>query len=114
VVTDFLQFVGNKPLIGHHVGFDFQMVQNAMKRHWSYPLRNKQLDTVQLVKEVLPSHHKSKTLPSNHFSLDYLCNLFQIPIEDRHTALGDAYLTAILFLRLTSGISHNKLSSLFR
>ncbi len=113
VVADFLRFVGNRSLIGHHVGFDFKIVENAMRHHWSYPLRNKQLDTVQLVKEVLPSHHKSKTLPSNHFSLDYLCNLFKIPIEDRHTALGDAYLTAILFLRLTSEISPSKLSSLF-
>jgi len=113
VVLRFIEFIGNKPLIGHHVGFDFKMISNSMKRHWKYPLRNKQLDTVDLVREVLPSHHKNKTLPSQHFSLDYLCDLLQIPIEDRHTALGDAYLTAVLFLSLFHSATPSKQRALF-
>ena len=34
------------------------------------------------------------------FSLDALCNMFGVVPHDRHTAGGDAFLTAQIFLRL--------------
>ena len=34
------------------------------------------------------------------FSLDGLCEMFGIPAHDRHTAGGDAFITAQVFLRL--------------
>ena len=38
--------------------------------------------------------------PIRHFTLDALCGLFDVIPHDRHTASGDAFLTAQLFLRL--------------
>jgi len=113
VVYQFLQFVTGCPVIGHHVGFDHAMIDVAMKQHWNYPFRNLRLDTAALVREALPSHSKHKTIPNHHFSLDYLCKQLRIPIEDRHTALGDAYLTAVLFLHLKRMLTDQKLNTLF-
>jgi len=113
VVYQFLQFIAGCPVIGHHVDFDCAMIDLAMKRHWEYPFRNKRLDTVALTRTTLPSHSKNKTLPNHHFSLDFLCKQLHIPIEDRHTALGDAYLTAVLFLKLKRMLTGEKLNALF-
>jgi DNA polymerase-3 subunit epsilon len=35
-----------------------------------------------------------------HFTLDALCDLFGVVPHDRHTAEGDAFMTAQVFLRL--------------
>jgi DNA polymerase-3 subunit epsilon len=34
------------------------------------------------------------------YSLDEIANKFDISTKDRHTALGDAYITAIAFLKI--------------
>jgi DNA polymerase-3 subunit epsilon len=38
--------------------------------------------------------------PIREFTLDALCDLFGVIPHDRHTASGDAFITAQLFLRL--------------
>jgi DNA polymerase-3 subunit epsilon len=38
--------------------------------------------------------------PIRHFTLDALCGLFGVIPHDRHTASGDAFITAQVFLRL--------------
>ena len=38
--------------------------------------------------------------PIRHFTLDGLCQMFGVIPHDRHTASGDAFITAQVFLRL--------------
>ncbi len=38
--------------------------------------------------------------PIRHFTLDALCDMFGVIPHDRHTASGDAFITAQVFLRL--------------
>ncbi len=38
--------------------------------------------------------------PIRHFSLDALCEMFDVIPHDRHTASGDAFITAQVLLRL--------------
>ena len=38
--------------------------------------------------------------PIRHFTLDALCEMFGVIPHDRHTASGDAFITAQVFLRL--------------
>jgi DNA polymerase III epsilon subunit-like protein len=38
--------------------------------------------------------------PIRHFTLDALCTMFGVIPHDRHTAAGDAFITAQVFLRL--------------
>lgn len=38
--------------------------------------------------------------PVRQFTLDALCTMFDVVPHDRHTAAGDAFITAQVFLRL--------------
>jgi DNA polymerase III subunit epsilon len=41
-----------------------------------------------------------RTVVNEAYSLDRLCEKYQIELDDRHTAPGDAFLTAQLLLKL--------------
>lgn len=110
-IIDFLAFIKNAVLVAHHAAFDVAMINAALKRMGLPKLKNKVLDTGHLF-------HKTKQNASqSHFSLDDLSQRFKIPLHDRHTASGDAYITALLFLKLVSQLNKNqnlKLNDLLR
>jgi DNA polymerase-3 subunit epsilon len=93
-VKAFLDYIGNAVLVGHHVNFDVNMVNMALKRLGAGQLKNRQKDTNSLYKE------KGHYAHEQNFSLDELCKKYQLKASNRHTALGDAYLTAQIFQRL--------------
>lgn len=93
-VVKFLDFVKDSTLVGHHVRFDVNMVNAALQRMGLGKLKNRSMDT-----DIM--YQKNKGLPEDqHFSLDELCQIFKIEKSDRHTAAGDAFITALIFLRL--------------
>ncbi len=94
----FLSYVGNSVLVAHHTKFDLTMINKALERHGLPPLKNKSLDTVFLYKKSLL---RSPLIERKEdYSLDELADKFNISKKDRHTALGDAYITALLFLKI--------------
>ncbi|SDL38399.1 3'-5' exonuclease [Kriegella aquimaris] len=94
----FLAFVGNSVLVAHHAGFDITMLNCALRRHGMPKLLNKVLDTSTLYKRTLIQSPLLKK--KEHYSLDELADKFNITKRDRHTALGDTYITAIAFLKI--------------
>lgn len=95
-IIEFLKLIKSAVLVGHHVSFDVKMVNEALKRMGLSKLKNKSIDT-----DVM--YQKIRGLQDDqHSSLDELCKIFKIQKSDRHTAIGDAYLTALIFLRLKS------------
>jgi len=101
-----LSYIGNKTIIAHHAIFDINMINNALARHHLPALKNKYVDTSQLYKKTLL---KSNLITKKeHYSLDELADKFNISKKDRHTAMGDAYITAILFLKILSKLKEKK------
>ena len=94
----FLHFIGNAVLVAHHAGFDRAMINAALRRHGLPKLKNAFLDTSALYKRTLISTVLLEK--KERYSLDDLADKFDIPKKDRHTALGDAYITAIAFLNI--------------
>ena len=78
--------------------FDDNMCNKALDRNGPPPLKNKLLDTVVLYKKSLLRSPLIER--KDHYSLDELADKFNISKKDRHTALGDAYITALLFLKI--------------
>lgn len=93
-VIRFLEFVKDATLVGHHVDFDIEMINQCLDRLDVGKLKNQSMDT-----DIM--YQKLKYLPyEEHTSLDELCTIYKIKKSDRHTASGDAFITALLFLKL--------------
>jgi len=108
----FLAYAKNHILVGHHVMFDVNMINAALKRNGLPKLKNKTLDTESLyVRTLLISTVVQR---KERYSLDDLAKKFSISCKDRHTALGDAFITAIAFLRIVEKLKPNKLKDLLR
>ncbi|MFO7721179.1 MAG: 3'-5' exonuclease [Gillisia sp.] len=93
-IVRFLSYIKDAILVGHHTNFDVEMINQALKRFGLGKLKNKKIDTNTL-------YQKYKGWQSDQYSgLDELCAAFKISKSDRHTASGDAFITALIFLKL--------------
>ena len=98
VLQLFIDYLGDSVIVAHHTKFDVTMINNALERNGLPKLTNKCLDTAVLYKRTLI---KSNLLQhKDHYTLDDLADKFDISKKDRHTAVGDAYITAIAFLKI--------------
>lgn len=95
-LQQFLAFLGNSIIIAHHTMFDVTMINKALERNGLPELKNRTLDTATLYKKTLLASHLLER--KEHYTLDDLADKFDISKKDRHTAMGDAYITAIAFL----------------
>lgn len=109
-VEHFVNYIGTAVLVAHHTAFDIEMINAALKRLELPKLKNKTIDTGILYKKL-------EGKKDSHFNLDVLCKEFNIPKHDRHTAAGDAFITALLFLKIISKLKKERnlhYSDLFR
>jgi DNA polymerase-3 subunit epsilon len=97
-VGAFLEYVGGAVLVGHHVGFDKAIVAAAAGR-MGRGFGNPALDTMRIALALEERGAFGDAGPKG-FELDSLCVLFGVQPHDRHTASGDAFLTAQVFIRL--------------
>lgn len=105
-LQQFLDFLGDSVIIAHHTSFDVTMINKALERNGLPELNNKTLDTAYLYKKTLIQSHLFER--KDHYSLDDLADKFDISKKDRHTALGDAYITAIAFLKIVKKLKEKK------
>ncbi|MBT8246131.1 MAG: 3'-5' exonuclease [Winogradskyella sp.] len=98
----FLEYIENSVLVAHHAAFDIAMINHSLLRMGLPKLKNKVLDTGNLYQKI-----KKNTLKI-HYGLDELAKEYSIPLHDRHTASGDAYITALLFLKIVAKLRANQ------
>jgi len=114
-LQQFLDFLGDSIIIAHHTIFDVTIINKALERNGLPHLTNKTLDTAYLYKKTLIQSHLFER--KDHYTLDDLADKFDISKKDRHTALGDAYITAIAFLKIVKKLREKKevnLNQLFK
>ncbi len=102
LLADLVEYLGNAIIVGHHIGFDVEMLNRTLQRNGAGPLRNPVIDTANVAKRLRPSGYWS---PHDDYSLDALARRYRIPLSDRHTALGDCYITAVLWLKLLTRLA---------
>ena len=108
----FLKYIGNSVLVAHHAGFDINMINAAMKRNQLPKLKNQVLDTgvlyrkTRIISNFIDQH--------KNYTLDEVALAYNIDLKDRHTAIGDAFITAIAFLKILGRLKRKKLKELFK
>lgn len=99
---DFLAWLGHDIVVAHYAGFDMHFINRTMRRAYGFPLQNLVLDTVRMCQGlILPSDPYGVRGNKKPCSLESLSRRFGLVMPERHTALGDALATAMIFQRLT-------------
>jgi len=96
----FLAYLRDGVIVGHHIAHDIQVVSAACERHFGTALLNRSIDTMDLSLRLESAGGFSGVEEFGNFSLDSLCELLNVVPHDRHTAGGDAFITAQIFLKL--------------
>ena len=78
--------------VAHNATFDFNFLQASFARHGVPALAQPKLCTARLARRLLPAR--------GSWSLGNLAGFFGVRVRDRHTALGDARITAVVLARL--------------
>lgn len=99
-IAAFLDYLKDGVIVGHHIGHDIATLDAACERHWGFQLSNRSLDTMDLTLHLEKAGAFAGRPPIRSFTLDALCEMFGVIPHDRHTASGDAFITAQVFLRL--------------
>ena len=94
-IQAFVEYIGNAILVGHHIHFDVDMINEALYKAGCSRLKNEALDI-----EIM--HRKLTDITDKQFSIDELCKIYKITKSDRHSSSEDAYTIALLFLKLKS------------
>lgn len=111
-LNQFLEYIGDAILVGHHVGYDVKMINIALQRNELPLLKNKYLDTNYLFKKTKVINYLLKN--DKNYSLDEICQELNITTHDRHNAAGDAFLTAIAFLKIINKLKIITLGALLK
>ena len=102
VLPLFARFAEDTVLVGHNVGFDLRLREGegARRRPFSQPV----LDTLLLDAALHPDHEEH--------SLEAIAARLGVEVVGRHTALGDALVTAEVFLRLMTLLQQQGIGTL--
>lgn len=97
VIEEFINFIGNRPLVGYYLEFDVAMINKYLKPKLGISLPNK-------MHEVSAIYHdyKIEIIPQSHIDLRFntIMEELKIPSLGKHDAYNDAIMTAMIFLKL--------------
>ncbi len=98
-IAALFKFVGSDIIVGHHIAFDIAMLNKLSRKNCGGDLKNILLDTSYLARR-LDHTTDPDSLDRKEYTLDKLCSRFKVIPKARHTADGDAFITAIVFMKL--------------
>ena len=102
-LEEFIQFLDNSVIVAHHTGFDMAMLTKAIQVFYPpFRLYNHDLDTAKMAMKIDGVSPSRQVVDKKRYTLDALCQRYDIEMVERHTAWGDAYTTALLFLKLSN------------
>jgi DNA polymerase-3 subunit epsilon len=94
---EFVEWLGERPLLGYCIGFDCMMLERAAQWAGGGMLDGRRFDIREIYRRRMlqrnPDDHPSQTLDEILAALD-------VPKVGRHTAVGDATAVAVAFLAL--------------
>ncbi len=101
LLRELLPILGGAILVGHHIRFDALMLDDLIRRHTGCRIENRVLDTAEIAMMELDAFHRTGYSNQRPPALDEVCAQLDVPMVERHTAVGDTFTTAEVFLLLT-------------
>ena len=97
VIHEFLEFIGNRTLVGYYLEFDIAMVNKYIKSEVGITLPNKALEISEIYYDW-----KIEKIPQSNIDLrfDTIMKDLKIPKLGKHDAFNDAIMTSMMFLSL--------------
>jgi DNA polymerase-3 subunit epsilon len=95
-----LAFVGNRPILGYYVSFDVRMLDKYLRPRYGFGLPNKTIELSHVYHDIIKWKSIGGTVD---LRFDTLAAKLDMPIIERHTALGDAITVALMYVRLKHG-----------
>jgi CBS domain-containing protein len=100
----YLAFAGDHLILGYSLGFDLAVLKHENERSGIPWKRPRSLDVRELVRVLNP--------PLPDFSLDKVAAWLGVEVKDRHTAVGDAIVTAEAFAALLPALREKGIRTL--
>lgn len=91
IIKDILDFIGDLPLLGHNIIFDYSFLKKAAINS-NYTFEKQGIDTLKIARRLLPE------VP--HKNLEYLCDYFKLNKGSSHRAFDDAQSAIQLYRKL--------------
>lgn len=110
-VERLVNYVGTDIIVGYRPGFDLAILNRLVRASTDGRLTNPTLDIFELGMR-LDHPVRSNFVNPEPYRLDALCARFDVDTSERHTALGDAYATALLLLKIVERLRANGLQTL--
>jgi len=97
VIIEFIEFIGNRPLVGYFLEFDISMINKYLKPKLGITLPNRALEVSEIYHD-----YKIEIIPQGHIDLRFnsIMEELQIPNLGKHDAYNDAIMTAMIFIKL--------------
>lgn len=96
-IERFLDFVGSRPIVGFYIEFDRAILNRYIEALYGFSLPNRFIEVSEIYRRQKQRLHP-ELQPDMTF--EGLARDLDIPVIDRHTALGDAVTTGLMYLRL--------------
>lgn len=95
-LLDFMEFVGDSPMLAFHAPFDQHMISRALKESLGYRLQHPFIDVAEIAPLLFPAAGFRQA------GLDDWTGFFGLQAQERHHASADALVTAELAMILFS------------
>ncbi len=97
VVEEFIEFIGNRKLVGYFLEFDIAMINKYLKPKIGITLPNKAYEVSEIYHD-----YKMKIIPDGYIDLrfDTIMKDLDLPVMGKHDAYNDALMTALIFISL--------------
>ncbi|GGC07400.1 3'-5' exonuclease [Marinobacterium zhoushanense] len=97
-----LNFIGNRPILGYYVNYDIRVIDKFLRPLYGFGLPNKAIELSHVYHDIIKWKHVGGDVD---LRFDTIASKLDIPIIQRHTALGDAITVALMYVRLKHGQS---------
>lgn len=95
-----LEFVGNRPILGYYVNYDIRMLDKFLRPVYGFGLPNKAIELSHVYHDIIKWRHVGGDVD---LRFDTIADKLNMPMIQRHTALGDAISVALMYVRLKHG-----------